>query len=178
MNRLTSRRRWGLAITYYSNVQVVVTDKRTQMDLHVSGDDGQPTREYVVLAFPIDKAKWDPRFRPVRTYTPPPMASQASARPPAQGVAASATLTPIGPGGFGGVSGGVMSGMMMSPQERIAGLPPGEYYVIAIDDIEGEDSQDPAMLERLTSSAIRVVLTDEAPIEVPLRRFNLADVVR
>ena len=50
--------------------------------------------------------------------------------------------------------------------------------MIAIDDIEVEDSQDPAILERLTSSAIRVTLTDEAPIEVPLRRFNLADVVR
>ena len=163
---------------HYSNVQVVVTDKRTQMDLHVSGDDGQPTREYVALAFPIDKAKWDPRFRPVRTYTPPPpMASQGSSRTPPQGVAASATLTPIGSGSFGAVSGGVMSGMM-SQQERIAGLPPGEYYVIAIDDIEVEDSQDPAILERLTSSAIRVVLTDDAPIEVPLRRFSLADVVR
>jgi hypothetical protein len=68
--------------------------------------------------------------------------------------------------------------MMMSQQERITGLPPGEYFVIAIDDIEGEDSQDPAVLERLTSSAIRIVLTDEAPIDVPLRRFNLADVVR
>ena len=65
-----------------------------------------------------------------------------------------------------------MSGMM-SQQERITGLPPGEYYVIAIDDIEVEDSQDPAMLERLTSSAIRVVLTDDAPIEVPLRRVIL-----
>ena len=26
--------------------------------------------------------------------------------------------------------------MMMSQQERITGLPPGEYFVIAIDDIE------------------------------------------
>ncbi len=57
-------------------------------------------------------------------------------------------------------------------------LPPGEYYVIAVDDIDAEDTQDPAVLERLTSSAIRVVVTDEAPIEVPLRRFNFADVMR
>ena len=52
---------------HYTNVQVVVTDKRTQMDLRVSGDDGQPTREYVAIAFPIDKAKWNPQLRPVRT---------------------------------------------------------------------------------------------------------------
>ena len=57
-------------------------------------------------------------------------------------------------------------------------LAPGEYYVIAVDDIDTEDTQDPAVLERLTSSAIRVVVTDEAPIEVPLRRFNFADVIR
>ncbi len=64
------------------------------------------------------------------------------------------------------------------PQERIVALAPGEYYVIAVDDIDAEDTQDPAVLERLTSSAIRVVVTDEAPIEVPLRRFNFADVMR
>jgi hypothetical protein len=165
----------------YTNVQVVVTDKRTQMDLHVSGDDGQPTREYVALAFPLDKAKWNPQLRRVRTYTPPPPPTQMPSRvssPP--GTVAGATLTPIGPGSGGIVSGSMVGpmNMMMSQQERITGLPPGEYYVIAIDDIEGEDSQDPAVLERLTSSAIRVVLTDDAPIEVPLRRFNLADVVR
>jgi hypothetical protein len=67
---------------------------------------------------------------------------------------------------------------MAGLQERISGLPAGEYYVIALDDIETEDTQDPTVLERLTSSAIRVTLTDEAPIEVPLRRFNLADVMR
>ena len=165
----------------YTNVQVVVTDKRTQMDLHVSGDDGQPTRDYVALAFPLDKAKWNPQLRRVRTYTPPPPTTQMPSRvssPP--GTAVGATLTPIGPGSGGIVSGSMVGpmNMMMSQQERIIGLPPGEYYVIAIDDIEGEDSQDPAVLERLTSSAIRVVLTDDAPIEVPLRRFNLADVVR
>ena len=67
---------------------------------------------------------------------------------------------------------------MAGLQERITGLPAGEYYAIALDDIEGEDTLDPAVLERLTSSAIRVTLTDEGPIEVPLRRFNLADVMR
>ena len=63
-------------------------------------------------------------------------------------------------------------------QERISALAPGEYYVIAVDDIDTEDWQDPAVLERLTSSATRVVVTDEAPVEVPLRRFNFADVMR
>ena len=47
----------------YTNMQVVVTDKRTQMDLRVSGDDGQPTREYVAVVFPLDKTKWNPQLR-------------------------------------------------------------------------------------------------------------------
>ena len=57
----------------YTNVQIVVTDKRTQMDLRVSGDDGQPTREYVALVFSLDKTRWTGPMRQMRTYAPPPM---------------------------------------------------------------------------------------------------------
>ena len=63
-------------------------------------------------------------------------------------------------------------------QQRIAGLPPGEYYIIAIDDIEFDDSQDPSVLEKLAANALRVSVNDDAPIEVPLRRFSFADVMR
>jgi len=153
----------------YTNVQVVVTDKRTQMDLLVSGDDGQPTREYVAIAFPLDKAKWNPQLRQVRTYAPTQMTSITTSR------------LPVPPGSVTGATVTTSMGMtvgMGGPQERFVGLPPGEYYVIAVDDIEVEDSQDPGVLERLTSNAIRVVLTDEAPLEVPLRRFTFADVIR
>jgi Carboxypeptidase regulatory-like domain len=137
----------------YTNVQVVVTDKRTQMELRVSGDDGQPTREYVALVFSLDKTRWTGPMRQMRTFAPPPITAA--------------------------VGGTLPSSMNMAGlQERITGLPSGEYYVIALDDIESEDTLDPAVLERLTSSAIRVTLTDEGPLEVPLRRFNLADVMR
>ncbi len=54
----------------------------------------------------------------------------------------------------------------------------GEYYIIAIDDIEFEDSQDPSVLEKLAANALRVTVTDDGPIEVPLRRFSFADVMR
>jgi hypothetical protein len=149
----------------YTNVHIVVTDKRTQMDLRVSGDDGQPTREYVALAFPLDKSKWTGPSRQMRTYVPQQIISIPAGRTGT--TTATYMLTesgiPRGPGG---------------PQEQLLGLPAGEYYVIALDDIEAEDTLDPGVLERLTSSAIRVTLTDEAPIEVPLRRFNLADVMR
>jgi hypothetical protein len=61
---------------------------------------------------------------------------------------------------------------------RILNLPPGEYYVIAIDDIDAEASREPAVLERLAQNATRVQLTDDAPIEIPLRVIKLADVIR
>ena len=150
----------------YSDVHIVVTDKRTAMDLRVNGDDGQPTREYVAIAFPIDKTKWNPQSRRVRIYMPPvaPPTGAAASLSPMQGSAVAGPGTPIGG--------------MTGPQERLVNLPIGEYYVIAVDDIGAEDWQEPAVLERLTSSAIRVVVTDEAPIEVPLRRFSLAELMR
>jgi hypothetical protein len=150
---------------HFDNVQIVVTDRRTQMDLRVTGDDGQTTREYVALVFPTDKAKWNQLQRFVRTYVPPQMNN-----PPGQ---LSAGMS----GGRGAQPGAVRVGSV-PPPERFMGLPVGEYYVIAIDDMDAEDSMDPAILERLISSAIRVPLTDEGPIEVPLRRYTLADLIR
>ena len=166
----------------YTNVQVVVTDKRTQMDLHVSGAMvadarlrrvGFSARQGEVESPALAGFGHTRRLRRQLRYHPE---SRRRA-----GTVVGATLTPIGPGSGGIVSGSMVGpmNMMMSQQERITGLPPGWVpQVIAIDDIEAEDPPDPAVLERLTSSAIRVVLTDDAQIEVPLRRFNLADVVR
>jgi hypothetical protein len=169
----------------YTNMQIVVTDKRTQMDLRVSGDDGQPTREYVALVFPLDKAKWNPQLRHVRTHMPMPAQAQITTLATGSGSAAFTgrlVTVPMAPGANtgGGPAGPAVgpSGGLVGAPERFVGLPPGEYYVIAVDDMELEDSQDPGVLERLTSSAIRVVLTDDAPIEVPLRRFSFADVMR
>jgi hypothetical protein len=146
----------------YSNIQVVVTDKRTQMDLRVSGDDGQLTREYVVIVFPIDKARWDQQLRQVRTYVPPPLSALSR-------------LTPPGGPGPAASAGNAMRGVQ---EERLVALTPGEYFVIAVDDIDSEDWQDPTVLERLSTNAIRVVLTEDAPVEVPLRRFTYAELMR
>ena len=153
---------------HYTNVQIVVTDKRTLMDLRVSGDDGQPTREYVAIAFPVDKEKWTSPLRPVRTHVPQPILTmpRTGAAPPGAAVGRGATTATY------------MTGGNQGPQERFLGLAAGEYYVIAVDDIQVEDSQDPGVLERLATSASRVTLTDEAPLEVPLRRFTFADLIR
>jgi hypothetical protein len=47
-----------------------------------------------------------------------------------------------------------------------------------VDDIDQEEWRDPVVLERLSSNAVRVTLADEAPVEVPLRRIKLAEIVR
>lgn len=143
---------------HYPDVQIVVTDKRTVMDLRVTGDDGQPTREYVAIAFPTDKSKWNQQSRRVRIYMPPSPADleMRSMMVPPPGAAPPPNLT----------------------QERFQALPVGDYFVVAVDDIGTDDWQDPEVLGRLSESATRVTLTDEAPIEVPLRRVTLAEVIR
>jgi hypothetical protein len=151
---------------HYGDVQVVVTDKRTQMDLRVTDQTGQATRDYVALAFPADKTRWKQLQRYVRTYSPPPPPPPAVLVPPPSVVSPPQI----------GMAAGMIGGGASSP--RIVGLPPGEYYVIAIDDMEIEDSQDPGVLERLIPSALRVAVSDDAPIEVPLQRILMSDVIR
>jgi hypothetical protein len=137
------------------NVQVVLTDKPTQLVLNVVDERGLATREYVAIAFTTDKAKWEDNSRDVRVYVPP----TVQARPAAPS-RASAELR-------------------AAPAERrdtIIGLPPGDYYVVALADIAAEDSRDPGILERLAAGATRVSLTmDHGPQDVRLRRVELRD---
>ena len=56
---------------HYGNVQIVVTDRKNELNLHVTDEKGQPTREYAVLVFPIDKSKWEATSQVVRTFVPP-----------------------------------------------------------------------------------------------------------
>lgn len=142
---------------HYPDVQIVVTDRRTNVELRVSDEHGQITREFVAIAFPAEKSRWEnlPRF--VQTFTPTPLAPFGANRPPGVG---STQLPPTAPSG------------------RMSGLVPGEYYFVAVDDILHEDTLDPAVLEKLISGAVRFTLTDYAPIEVVLQRHTLADLLR
>ena len=80
--------------------------------------------------------------------------------------------------------GGVMvqQGMMTMSQTRmptgLAGMAAGEYYVIALDDIDPEDMLDPEVLERLAASSVRFTVSFDLPVEVPVRRMTLADIIR
>ncbi len=166
----------------YTNIQVVVTDKRTQMDLRVTGDDGQPTREYVAHRLSARQGEMesavaagpDARATADRADERRRDGSRVGLRHGRRGRVAAQFRWWAG-GRARCVHGGGSVSQVAGPDGALA---PGEYYVIAVDDIDAEDTQDPAVLERLTSSAIRVVVTDEAPVEVPLRRFTFADVIR
>ena len=143
------------------NVQVIVTDKRSDMVFRVSDENGQTTREYVVLVYPVEKARWA-NGNGTRVFVPPSeqmIAAMVMMRPPQ---AANA------PG---------VSPAMQARREAMSGLALGEYYVIAVDDMDQEDSRDPGVLDRLRSSALKVTLSEAGDSQVALRRVHFADIV-
>jgi hypothetical protein len=142
------------------NVQVVVTDRRTELGLHVSDDQGQTTRDYVAIVFPTAKDRWEQSSRYVRTYTPLPLELLTVAR------GAVATDAPQ-----------ASAAAALARTEQVTGLPAGEYYVIAVDDIESERARDPEIFEHLIASAARVTVDEGKKAEVTLRRVKLAAVV-
>jgi len=130
------------------NVEVLVTDKRTDLTLHVADADGSPTSEYVALAFSIDRARWSENSRYIQTFVPSPPLDQAFE---VTEMAQPGSVPPT------------------APRESVRGLPPGEYYVVALDDLDSDAVHDPAVLDSLTRAATRVTLTDRTAAEVNLR---------
>ncbi len=132
----------------WRDVQVVFTDRRTDLTLDVTDEHGLPTREYVAVVFPRDKKRWTENSRYVRVYVPPPLpvTSATSNGAPSIGLA-----TPQRP-------------------DSISGLPPAGYYVAVVDDLPGEGYRDAALLESLVNGAMRITLTDTAPVRIALRR--------
>ena len=171
---------------HYSNVQIVVTDRRTQVDVRVADEGGQPTTDYVALVFPADKSKWSQIGRYMRTVVPPVTSRTSAAVPPGtsvtmqsgivQGGAVQGTMTVQG--GIVTQSGSFSASLPIAGAPRVGGLQPGDYFAIALDDIDPEDMQDPDVLEKLSASAVRFTVSFDAPIEVPVRRWKLADIIR
>ena len=133
------------------NVRVVLTDRRTELTLNVVDDRGQATREYVGVVFSTDKTKWGDASRYQRVYVPPPPGSGRDASPIRS------------------------TGLRAAPAERrdlVAGLPQGEYFVVALTDIAPDDTRDPSILERLAAAATRVSLTTDRAADISLRRVE------
>jgi hypothetical protein len=138
------------------NVRIVLTDKRTLLTLNVVDDGGRATREYVGLVFSTDKTKWsDLSGRYLQVYVPYLTVMDRPGAP----LRGSADVRPA----------------PTEQRDRISGLPPGDYYAVALTDIASDDTHDPAILERLAAVATRVSLTDRAPAEVSLRRTEPRD---
>jgi hypothetical protein len=136
------------------DVLVVLTDKRTELKVTVNDEHGQPTRDYVAIAFSTDKSKWNEISPYVRILVPrPPSRSQAEASLRGAGDLRAASVS--------------------TQRDTIANAPAGEYYVVAVSDIAAEDTRDPEVLERLSAGATRVVISHErSPVEVTLRRTD------
>ncbi len=139
------------------NVQVIVTDKRSEMMFHVSDESGQPTRDYVVVAYPIQKSKWP---LGARIFVPPPIDQMMGRPAPTSAATPGPTPTNAPP-----------------RREAMSAVRAGEYYVVAVDDMEPEDWRDPVVLDRLRSSAVRVNVPEGATADVPLRRINFAEAI-
>ncbi len=139
----------------FRNVQVIVTDRQSSMVFQVTDENGQTTRDYVVVAFPVEKERWT---NGGRIYLPPPIASPDALR---------------------GMTGAPVPAAPPSPRpQMLSAVRSGEYYVVAVDDMEPEDYRDPAVLDHLRSSAARVTVAEGATVEVSLRRLSFADVMR
>ena len=133
-----------------TTVRVVLTDRRTELTLQVTDEHGLPTRDYVALVFSQDKMKWNEMSRFVRMFMPP----TQIATPAGRAANGSATVTPVRP----------------ERPDVLSGLPPGEYYAAAMDDLPMEGGRDAEVLEALVGNAVRVTLTDATPVRLSLRR--------
>jgi hypothetical protein len=138
---------------HYENVRIVMTDRRSQVRVRVSEANGTPTGEYAAVAFPVRPDRWRSPERYIRAAAPLP---------------ASFVGKPD-PSGTGGEPGRSL---------RFIGLPAGDYYLIAVDDIEYNATRDPAVLEKLALKATRVTISERDLIEVPLQRYLLSEVIK
>jgi hypothetical protein len=138
---------------HYENVRIVMTDRRSQVRVRVSELDGTPTGEYAAVAFPVQRERWRNPDRYIRAA--PPLPPSFLGKP-----------DPSKTGGEPGLS------------VRLIGLPPGDYFLIAVDDIEYNATRDPAVLEKLALNATRVAIPESDLIEVPLQRYLLSDVIK
>ena len=141
-----------------ANIRVVLSDRRTELTLEVTDEHGLATHEYVATVFSQDKTKWNEMSRYVRTYVPPPQVVKAPT--------AAANSSPV-----------VAAARPVRP-DVVSGLPPGQYYVVAVDDLPSEGARDTDLLEALAGDAVRVTLSDTAPARVSLRRRAFAGSTR
>ena len=112
-----------------AGVEIVISDRVTEITGTVPDRDGQLLTDYTVVAFSSDASTWRPQSRYIQV-----------GRPDANG------------------------------QFRIRGLPPGDYLIVALDDVESGEWYDPAFLDGARRGAARISLGegDAKTIELKL----------
>jgi hypothetical protein len=150
-----------------SGVEIVYSDRVADLAVTVSDERGMPIKDYVAVAFPVEKEKWgDQRFMRFQVTTP---ANNPNAM--AGGLAGftgsrvTATMeTPVSSMG---------PGMGGSQANTLRTLLAGDYFVVALEDSAPEDLRDPEFLERLSQVATRVSVSVGSTESVQLRRVTL-----
>jgi hypothetical protein len=116
------------------DVEVVLTDRVTEIIGGATDDRGRPAADYVVVAFATDRAQWYQQSRFLKNTLPARDAAFA-----------------------------------------LRGLPPGQYYVAAIDRRLGAEEagelDNPEFLESLVAHATRVTLSEGQRTTLTLKLF-------
>jgi hypothetical protein len=138
------------------DVRIVFSDRRSELTLQVADEHDVATREYVALVFSHDRTRWTDPTRFVRVYVPQPVpAASAAGRPtPGTSTAGSATVAAPRP----------------ERPDMMAGLPPGDYYIVALDDLAAEGWRDPAVLETFIAVARSITIREGEKATISLKR--------
>jgi 5-hydroxyisourate hydrolase-like protein (transthyretin family) len=120
------------------DLRVIFTDQRNALSFQVVDPRGASTTEYVAIVFPTEERLW-PAKANLRLYVP------------------SATNAPRQRTPLDNLPEGLDMGLGARGDysKPLGGLPPGDYYAIAIDDGTWDEVTDPAVLRRLAEKATR-----------------------
>ena len=102
-----------------ADVNLVFTDRLTEVNGTITDDRGTPITEYTLLAFPEDEELWRPQSRQIMTTRPD-----------------------------------------QNGKYQIRGLPPGAYYLVAVDPAEQGEWFEPAYLNAHRAGATRLNLVE------------------
>jgi hypothetical protein len=113
-------------------IDIVLSDRRSELRIDAIDEHGQPTRDYAALIFSTDSSRWADGSRYVRSYIP-----------------------------------------QTDPRiDMIVGLPSGEYFAVALEDIELDALRDPIVLSKLAPLATRFTVGSADKTTVHVRRIQ------
>jgi Carboxypeptidase regulatory-like domain len=138
------------------DVDVVLSAYNNTISIDVYDSFDRSTHDYVALAYPTDQNMWSGSRRYPLIYLPPAVPGVRDAARVIHGD------NPIG-----------IQSQTSTPQgDRFAAVPIGEFFVVAVDDIDDETLHDPDALNILSRRAARVRVTEHSMQAITLRRVE------